>query len=292
MSDASTWEAPAKLNLSLEVRPRDSQGLHPLRSLAQTIEWCDILEITTADGDSLTIDGAELPDNGDNLIWKAVDSLRREMGRTKPPLAIRLQKRIAVAAGLGGGSSDAAATLLAVADNMHVPQPVLMKVAPEVGADVALFLKGGIQWMEGYGERLSFVPLSPDYSVAVAVPAFELSTGQVYETWDKLDSPVGRPIAGRGLPPSLRDFEPLRNDLTPAAMHIRPELGDWIEELTELWERPVLMTGSGPALFGFFADLDEAASAAKVSPKARAVRAAMPRSHGVRRLEDGESLIA
>jgi 4-diphosphocytidyl-2-C-methyl-D-erythritol kinase len=120
--------------------------------------------------------------------------------------------------------------------------------------------------------------------MAVAVPDFELETTAVYEAWDRLDGPKGPAVSGRQLLPALRSLSEARNDLTPAATALRPELGDWIEDLSARWGRPVLMTGSGPACFAFFADLDEAESAVRAAPStSRAVRAVAPRSSGVGR---------
>jgi 4-diphosphocytidyl-2-C-methyl-D-erythritol kinase len=281
----TVWEAPAKINLSLELRPPDSSGLHPLRSLAQTVDWCDRLSFEEADEDALVVEGADLPEGGDNLIWKALTALRQETGRNRPFLSIALTKSIAVAAGLGGGSSDAAAALSALASLLRVPQSVVETTASKVGSDVPFMLTGGLAWMEGYGEGLTPTRLNPDYGVGIVVPPFELATTQVYRKWDQLDFPAGRPVAGRALPPVLRDLSPFRNDLTAAAVSIRPELGDFISDLEGRWERPVLMSGSGPSLFGFFRDLDEARDAVAVAPRsARSARAAFPRDKGVGRL--------
>lgn len=108
------WEAPAKINLSLEVEKPDDTGFHPIRSLVQAIDWCDRLVFEVAElEDRLTVVGAELPEGNGNLVWKAVAAFIDESDR--PPLQITLDKRIPVAAGLGGGSSDAAAALSAIA---------------------------------------------------------------------------------------------------------------------------------------------------------------------------------
>lgn len=285
MTEPARWEAPAKINLSLELRPRDGQGLHPLRSLVQAIEWNDLLDVSTSDEDQLSIDGADLPDGGDNLVWRAIAELRREVGRDRPAMSLTLTKRIPVAAGLGGGSSDAAAALMAVAGIMRVAPDVAKEVAPRIGADVPFFLHGGSLWAEGYGEQLTPARLPDEYAVAIAVPDFELRTADVYQAWDRLGEPAGQEISQRRLPPKLRSVTTIRNDLTPAAILLRPELGDWIEELSDLWERPALMTGSGPALFAFFEDLDEAEDAARAVPKsARSSRAVVPRDRGTQRL--------
>ena len=117
--------------------------------------------------------------------------------------------------------------------------------------------------------------------LAVAVPRFELATAAVYRRWDDLGEPVAPAIDARHLPPSLRRFEDLGNDLLAAARHVRPDLGDWMEDLAERWERPVLLTGSGPACFGFFGDEDEAAAAAAAVGEVRAVWSGSPATVGV-----------
>ncbi|HKX75461.1 MAG TPA: 4-(cytidine 5'-diphospho)-2-C-methyl-D-erythritol kinase [Acidimicrobiia bacterium] len=277
----SRWEAPAKLNLSLLVGRGDAGGHHPLRSLVQTIDWVDYLTFEEAGSDELTVEGADLPEGGDNLVWKAIAALRQAAGLTRPYLNIRLEKRIPAAAGLGGGSSDAAASLLATARLARVSPVLAEAVAPQVGADVPFLMVGGTAWMEGYGEQVDPLQVAPDYALGVVVPPFELATASVYGAWDLLGEPTGPELAGRRLPPSLRPLGPLRNDLTPAAIDLHPDLADWISEMSALLERPLLMTGSGPALFAFFGDLEEATSAMATTPSSlRAAIAATPRPHG------------
>lgn len=276
------WEAPAKLNLDLRVASLDARGMHPLRSIAQTIELCDLLRVDENDADALRIDGADLADDGDNLVWKAVEALEWQ-GR--PRLDIELRKRIPVAAGLGGGSADAAAILRAVGrDMMHLADDRIREVAARVGADVAYLLTGGTAVMEGYGERVTPLDALEGFSVGVAVPPFELATAEVYRRWDSMGGPVGKELGGLDLPPPLRGLGELRNDLTPAATSMRPDLADWMTDLGRRWERPVLMSGSGPACFGFFLDIDEAEAAAATVREARAAVAAELRKTGVGRL--------
>jgi 4-diphosphocytidyl-2-C-methyl-D-erythritol kinase len=276
------WEAPAKVNLSLQVGPADPSGLHPLRSLVQTIEWADLLTIEEGEEDRLVVEGADLPTGGDNLIWKAVSALRTAAGMSGPCLDLHLRKALPVAAGLGGGSSDAAAALLGLARLAKASPVVAEAVAPTVGADVPFLLVGGCAWAEGHGELLERVDLRPDFALAVAVPPAQLSTGEVYRNWDRLEQPEGPSFSGRQLPPSLRPYGPLRNDLTPAAVGLHPELADWISDLSGRFGRPVAMTGSGPGLFAYFGDLDEATSALAALPAStRAAAAALPRGRGV-----------
>ncbi|MEX1005271.1 MAG: 4-(cytidine 5'-diphospho)-2-C-methyl-D-erythritol kinase [Acidimicrobiia bacterium] len=274
------WEAPAKLNLSLELQAADRSGYHPLRSLCQTIDRVDLLTVDTGEDERLVITGDDLlPDGEDNLVWRAVRCL---VGRPdRPRLDMTLEKHIPAAAGLGGGSSDAAAALFGAAQVYGRSEDEVWSCAPQVGADVAFLLEGGSAWMEGYGEMLTEIEPLGGFWVAVAVPAIEISTAAAYERWDRLDGPRGPDFAGRDLPPVLRPYGPLRNDLTPAAYSLEPELADWSVDLAERWGRQVAMTGSGSAHFGFFADLEEAAAACADVPEARGAFAAGLRGTGV-----------
>jgi 4-diphosphocytidyl-2-C-methyl-D-erythritol kinase len=211
--------------------------------------------VDEADEDVLAVDGADL-DLEDNLVTRSIAAMRSR-GRV-PPLDIRLQKRIPLGAGLGGGSSNAAATLTAAAEISKLPHSLAEEVGPSLGSDVAIFFKGGSLLVTGVGEALEPLPPLSGFSVAVAVPVFEMSTPEVYRRWDELEGPTGEEISPRLLPPALREGIPIRNDLTPAAFALEPELADFVADLRGLWGRPVAMTGSGSACFAFFADLDEA----------------------------------
>ncbi len=274
-------EAAAKVNLSLQVRPPDRRGRHPLLSVVQSVSWYDSLEMEASQEDTLDARGAPVPLGEANLVWKAINALRRSGERL--PVQVRLDKRIPMVAGLGGGSADAAAALTLYARLTDFPAEGLAAVAGQIGADVPVCLEGGFVLMEGFGERLS--PLGPagdDYWLAIAVPPFELPTADVYARWDRLDGPSGTPVVVRHLPPSLRYHGPLRNDLYPAAASLVPELDDWRRELEASWDRPVLSSGSGPALFGFFLGEEEAVAAlAEVPGSVRAKRAVAPVPQGV-----------
>lgn len=276
------WEAPAKVNLTLRVGSPDGSGLHPLSSLVQTIEWVDILDVEDSEEDTLDVEGAELPEGADNLVWRAIAAL----GGRRPPLRLRLEKRIAIAAGLGGGSADAAAALVAVAGMVGASDEAVRSAAARTGADVTFFLVGGTAEMAGHGERVAPLPGLDGFAVAVCVPPFELVTADVYRMWDELGGPTGPGLGGRTLPPVLRPDGPLVNDLTPAAVRLRPELSDWMADLAAAWARPVAMSGSGPAVFAFFADVDEASAAAgEVPVAARAAVGVDLRRLGVRRVD-------
>jgi len=278
-------EAFAKVNLFLAVRTRDTTGYHPIRSLMQSIGWSDTLSLDWAHEDRFTLGGtAHLAADMDNLAWRAVVAVRDDTV-SRRPMALDLIKRIPEAAGLGGGSADAAGGLIASSRLHGVPAGATDRLAPDLGSDVPFCLVGGTAWVEGRGELVTPVPLVAGYTLAVVVPPIELSTPAVYRRWDELGGPTGTGIGDRRLPPSLRDLGPLSNDLLPAATSLYPQLGDWIADLVGRWERPVLLTGSGAGLFGFFVDADEAAEAAASVPGARGAWAGAPETTGWRVVE-------
>ncbi|MDP8957648.1 MAG: 4-(cytidine 5'-diphospho)-2-C-methyl-D-erythritol kinase [Actinomycetota bacterium] len=273
-------EARAKVNLSLRVRPPRG-GLHPLLSLVLSVGWWDGLEMETADEDLLDARGAPVPLGEANLVWKAISLLRR--AGAQRPVQVRLDKHIPQAAGLGSGSADAAAALVLYARLTGFPEHRLRPLAEQVGADVPFCLEGGFMRMEGYGEQLTPLGYLPDDCwLGIVVPPLELQTAAVYRAWDRLEGPSGPAVAGRHLPPSLRAHGPLVNDLYPAAVALAPEVDDWRLELESRWDRPALLSGSGPALFSFFSAEDEAVAAVQVAPPtSRARRPAPPAAHGV-----------
>jgi 4-diphosphocytidyl-2-C-methyl-D-erythritol kinase len=275
----TVYESPAKLNLALLVEAPRADGLHPLQSLVQTIDWLDLLEVEESEEDNLAIEGADL-DPEDNLVTRSLKAFR--VRAFVPPLDIRLCKQIPTGAGLGGGSSNAAAALLAATEIGRVPRSVAEELAPSIGADVPLFLSGGTLSMAGVGDQLESSRPLTGFAVAVAVPPMEMPTAEVYRRWDELEAPVGETIPPRLLPPALRDGIPVRNDLTPAAFDLEPTLADFMADLRTRWGGPVLMTGSGSGCFGFFPDAGEAADAAhSVEDLCRAAVGAGLRPNGV-----------
>ena len=275
----TVYESPAKLNFALLVETPRADGMHPLQSLVQTIDWLDLLEVEESDEDNLVIEGADL-DLEDNLVSRSLQAIRARS--FVPPLHVRLDKQIPIGAGLGGGSSNAAATLLAAAEIGKVPRSVADEVATTIGADVALFLTGGTLLMTGIGDQIESLRPIAGFAVAVAVPPVEMSSAAVYRRWDDMEGPVGEAVTPRLLPPGLRDGIPIRNDLTPAAFDLEPSLADFMADLRNRWGGPALMTGSGSGCFGFFPDSGEAADAAhSVEDLTRAAVGAGLRASGV-----------
>lgn len=213
--------ARAKLNLSLAVTGRRSDGYHEVDTVLQAIDLHDLLEAEPAAETSLEVSG-EAPAGAENLVLKALAGLETAAGR-RLPTRFRLHKRIPAGAGLGGGSSDAAAALQLLARLHRVQTPP--ELAAEVGVDVAFFLCGGAARATGRGERLEARPPGGPW-FAIAWPGFAIATAEVYKRWDR--------VGGEG-----------GNQLTRAALEVEPRLAAFAEALGPDWQ----MTGSGSAFF-------------------------------------------
>ena len=257
--------APAKLNLCLFLGGRREDGLHRICSLFEPLGLADVIEIgVAADADEVLCPGVE----GENLASRALASLRRS-GWEHPPLRVRIEKRIPVAAGLGGGSADAAAVLrLARAE-----APELAQIAAEVGADVPSQLVPAMALVEGAGERVRRLPDPRPHAVVLLPGGGGLRTAEVFAEADRqglgrseaeLDALASELLeaAGSGGSP-LAYAELLANDLEPAARALRPEIGEAISALRDAGAPLAAISGSGPTAFGLFADLPSARAAAE-----------------------------
>jgi 4-diphosphocytidyl-2-C-methyl-D-erythritol kinase len=255
--------APAKLNLCLFLGPRRDDGLHELRSLFEPLALADVIEVSEADRDEVSCPGVE----GENLAERALAALRTR-GWESPPLRVEIEKRIPVAAGLGGGSADAAAVLRlaqgAVAD--------LGALAAELGADVPSQLVPAFAWVGGAGERVERLPTPPSHTALLLPAGGGLNTAAVFAEADRLGlgrsteelDELGRRLreaAGAGVSP-LKHAGLLANDLEPAARSLRPDIGAALDALRETGAPLVFMSGSGPTAVGLFATMAEASSAA------------------------------
>lgn len=259
-------EAYAKVNLGLRVGSRRDDGFHPLSGIFQSVSIADRLSLAGGEEDSLVGEaGRPVADGLDNLAFRAAAAVREAAG-SAAGMAMTLAKKIPAAAGLGGGSADAAAGLVLAGRYFGVARATLAEIAPRIGSDVPFCLVGGTARVAGRGE--SVTPLSPlrGFSLAIVVPPIEISTPAAFRTWDELGGPEGLRMKQSVLPPALRQEGDLCNDLYPAATMLAPDLGDWRSELEERWGRPVMLSGSGPSLYGFFLDEDEAHGAATAVP--------------------------
>lgn len=255
--------ASGKVNLTLAVLGRREDGFHELESWVIPIDWCDRLQLCQADALSLHLDGEDegVPSGPDNLVWRAATALARAVGR-EPDVAITLEKAIPAGTGLGGGSSDAVATLLGLNRLWELGWSTeqLLPVAEALGSDVPLFLTGQSAIMRGRGERIEPMPAVWQGWLVLIVPPFRLSTAAVYQEWSNA-APAVRASARpwTALPcPSAFLLDRLFNDLEPAAFRVEPKLALLHAAIDGLQGRPVRMTGSGTALFTLFDDQKEA----------------------------------
>ena len=254
-------QAYAKVNLALVVFPPMADGYHPIRGLSQSVSLADDIAIVPASDDAVVVSNDEAPDDETNLAWRAFAAARRS-ARVTQPAELRIAKRIPSGAGLGGGSADAAAALGLAAERFGIDADETMGIAESIGADVPFSLVGGTCRVEGRGERLTVLEPLGGFALAIVVPPFAMATPDVYREWDRLEGPVGPEIPERDLPPAFRGGLALRNDLFPAALSLDERLGDWHADLSMRFGTTVAMTGSGSALFAFFATRDEAEDAA------------------------------
>ncbi len=255
--------APAKLNLCLYLGPRRADGLHELCSLFEPLALADLVNVSEADRDEVICPGVE----GENLAAAALAALR-EHGWERPPLRIEIEKRVPVAAGLGGGSADAAAVLRLAAGEVAE----LEQIAARLGADVPSQLRPAPALVRGAGERVEPLPAPPEHAALLLPDGGGLATAAVFAEADRLG--LGRPAAelervaarlvaaaGAGASP-LSYPELLVNDLEPAARALRPSIGTALEALRGAGAPLALLSGSGPTAVGLFPTLAAARAAA------------------------------
>jgi 4-diphosphocytidyl-2-C-methyl-D-erythritol kinase len=262
-ADPQVLQAPAKLNLCLYVGERRDDGLHEIRSLFEPLELADELRVSESEADEVICDQVEEPD----LSAKALAALR-EAGWDGPPLRIEVEKRVPVAAGLGGGSADAAAVLRLARGEIEG----LRAVAAQIGADVPSQLQPRPCLVAGAGEVVEPVDPPADHGVVLIPQPEGLATAAVYAEADRIGTPRGdseleairrrlRDAVDEGGSP-LRYREQLVNDLQPAAISLRPEIEAALTALDEAGAEHSMVTGSGPTAFGLFRSRGDAEKAA------------------------------
>ena len=293
--------APAKLNLTLALIGRRPDGYHDLHSVVVLLDLADrvSLAVQPTGTDSLSSTGFDPGPPGANLVLKALAVTRRAVatswpGAPAPPpaLAVRLEKRIPVAAGLAGGSSDAAAAIDGALEAWGAKLSDLERaeVALEIGSDVPLFLAGGAALIEGRGERVT--PLhgvrgmaGERAAVVLVTPALEVHTGRVFEAWSggAMSEPgVARRTSehfasefGSGLSVGrlLERAAVLAaaNDLLPATLGLHPDLVAFRRALARTIARPIGMSGSGPTFWALYPSITDAERAAEAIGEALTV---------------------
>ncbi|NWH09539.1 MAG: 4-(cytidine 5'-diphospho)-2-C-methyl-D-erythritol kinase [Alphaproteobacteria bacterium] len=264
--------APAKLNLFLHVGGRRADGYHELASLVAFAAYGDELHAVAAEQASLAIEGPfarGLKADEDNLVIKAMRALQqvaREKRQETPPVALSLKKNLPLASGIGGGSSDAAATLklLSLLWDMRLGEAALAKLGLALGADLPVCVAARTMLVEGIGERLTPAPRMPPAATLLLNPGIEVPTARVFQGLKARSGAVAP-----ALPPSFSDAEDLanwllatRNDLEAPAIALAPAIKDCLDELRRtqgcLLAR---MSGSGATCFALYASEMDAMSA-------------------------------
>lgn len=260
--------AHAKVNLFLHVLARETGGYHQIETLFCRIDLADSLEIEgSSAGIELDVEGESLGEPQENLVWRAADQYH-EQANLRPAVRIRLLKRIPAGAGLGGGSSDAAMTLLALNDLYGGPldRSALLALAGSLGSDVPFFLtRASLALAWGRGDRILSLPPLPGLPVIVVVPARAMPTAEAYRALAARRE-RGLPTAPRLLGPrSLRDWDSVArlavNDFEDTVFEAIPGLEDIRDRLRRAGARIAQLCGSGSGLFGIFdnvAQRDEA----------------------------------
>jgi len=264
---ALTALAPAKVNLCLHVgRPR-ADGYHSIASLVAFADIGDLITVERADRLSLRVTGpfaGTLGNDGDNLILTALRALGEATGGGAPPVAVTLDKRLPVAAGLGGGSSDAATALKLTRDllGLAIDEAGLNAVAARIGADGPMCLAARTAWAEGIGDRITPIDDLPVLSAVLVNPGVPSPTGAVYAAYDAMITGAAhRPdLTGDRTPAGLAAWlAGCRNDLEGPARARTPEIGEALAAMAAApGNRLSRMSGSGATVFGLF---DDAATA-------------------------------
>ena len=266
--------AYAKVNLDLRVLGTRADGYHELRTVFQSVALHDTLLCVTRPGPfALRCRTSGVPLDESNLVWRAAAALWSAMGRAGQPsdLAISLKKQIPLQAGLGGGSADAAATLLALARVWGgTPVSTVRDVAGALGADVPYFLSGGTALGLGRGEEIYPLVDLPTHWIVIVQPPYGISTAEAYSWYDE-DRAAGlrEPREPQMLPvPWPTRAAQMVNDLEPPVVRRHPEIGTLKILLREAGAVAAAMSGSGSAVFGLFRT--QAAAVRALKPVSRA----------------------
>jgi len=256
--------APAKVNYRLDVLRKRPDGYHDLRMIMQRIDLCDQVDITVtaAPGIKVTCGKAGVPDGPGNIAWRAADLLLRQAG-CDAGVEIAITKRIPVAAGLGGGSSDGAAVLMGINQllNLGYSDDQLMEIGVKLGADVPFFIFRKTALAEGIGERLTPLDRVAPAWLAIVNPNVHVSTAWVYQNLQL--TPGSETVKLPRFYDSIADIcAILSNDLESVTIQRFPVIAEIKEKLLKTGAEGALMSGSGPTVFGVFPDEESARRAA------------------------------
>ena len=276
--------SPSKINLFLRVLGKRNDGYHQIETLFQEIDLADeILLKQTGRGTSLRVYGAPEIETEDNIVFKALRWLEKLSGR-KFDVEIELHKNVPIGAGLGGGSSNAAAIILGIRELYDLDWLDVDAIGPltsTIGADVPFFFRGGTAIGEGLGEKLTPVFIEQPDQILLVNPGFPVSTARIFAQFSKTLTGEMRPGILQGLYGERRDVRSfLYNELQTIAEREHPSILSVMDALRNLGVENPLMSGSGPTVFGF---IDRKIQDAQFSdfPKSWRVILTKPVKHGV-----------
>ncbi|MDQ2774757.1 MAG: 4-(cytidine 5'-diphospho)-2-C-methyl-D-erythritol kinase [Acidobacteriota bacterium] len=268
----------AKLNLDLRVLHKRPDGFHELRTIYQTISLKDTLTVEFEIAKRTQVNLSSSIDIVDNLVVRSAKLVLDRL-RIAAWLRFTLSKKIPIGAGMGGGSSNAAAVLIALsaliahATGKKIPATDLVRLAESLGSDVPFFLYGGTALGIGRGTEIYPLPDQPSRTAVVVASGVHVSTPEAYRS-------LNRTLTSTPESPILREFQtiawdldgpslgrlPLKNDFEDAVFEVHPRLAGFVRKLRRLGGRPALMTGSGSAVFGIFSSAAKAREAARAFP--------------------------
>ncbi len=256
----------AKVNLHLEVLRRRGDGFHDLRTIFQTIDLADEVELTLEQLGraqsavvGLEVEGAPgLPADESNLAWRAAARFLAAWGRPGEGVRIRLKKRVPIGGGLGGGSANAATVLLGLSALLkRYPGPApLAEIAAELGSDVPFFLDGGTALGTGRGERIELLPdpAAPPLDLWLALPPVAVATSAVFSAHRVAAAPGSAASGEKAAVPAAWSALLGWNDLEPTCLALYPAVRDVYNRLSESGAVAVRLSGSGSTIFALFAD--------------------------------------
>lgn len=250
-------KAPAKINLTLDVLHKRDDGFHEVEMIMTTVDLADQVWLRPAHDGLITIKVSEqfVPHDRKNLAYQAADLLRKQFN-IREGVEITLNKKIPVAAGLAGGSSDAAATLRGLNRlwNLQLSVEELAEIGAKIGSDVSFCVHGGTALAKGRGEKIQHLPAPPNCWVILAKPAISVSTADIYKNLDL--SSIEHPDTA-GMLDALQSGDYIKmcstlgNVLEPVTMKLHPQVVILKKKMEQFGADAVLMSGSGPTVFGF-----------------------------------------
>ncbi|MCD4701576.1 MAG: 4-(cytidine 5'-diphospho)-2-C-methyl-D-erythritol kinase, partial [Candidatus Aegiribacteria sp.] len=262
-----TLNARAKINLGLSILGRRPDGFHDIRSIFHEISLCDKIRISIKPGNgiiSLSCSTAEIPSDSSNLVWKAADAFLNSTGELLD-IDIELEKNIPSCAGLGGGSSNAAAVLKGLCQLTCIKHIDLMDIAATLGSDVPFFIRGGAAVIEGRGELISEIPLIPFYAILIH-PNLKVSTAWAYSAWDNdistsltNNTNIRHYSASSAVWHEGKPFpHNLRNDFLPLLEKHFPVIAELAQFMTNSQCENWSLSGSGPTFYALFKNKNRA----------------------------------